>query len=956
MAEIIASTYEVIRKIGSGGGGTVYLANHLRLHKQVVVKAYKGQLSGQPEMLRREVDVLKDLNHPRIPRVYDFFVENNTVYTVMDYIQGESLDRALDRGERFSQAQVVEWAIQLLDALAYLHSPTHGDPPRGYVHSDIKPANLMRLPDNSICLIDFNIALALGETSIVGRSAGYAPPEYYGMIYTETETPQPTLSPTVRLSQRLPLPGRGRRRTGSVSYSRTSHEVELMLIRPDIRSDIYSVGATLYHLISGICPAENAETVVPLSGPAYSPQVAAIINRAMRLDPNLRYQSAEEMLADFLALRANDPRVRRRRVLCGVACAAFAVSFCLGIGAAFTGLKRMQTTENWLHLAELSTNALQAGDTRTAIQDALQALPQSRNLFTPDWLAQPQRALTNALGVYQLADSYQSHGSVVLPSAPLFVRLSPGGTTAAVICSGQLVVVDTDTARIVAQLPASDSALAEVEYLDETHLVFAGADGVQCCEIPSGTVLWTADAGTALAVSSDGSTVAAIDRDAGQAIILDAASGTSRSTVSFDGHAQQVVPNDLFANPNDSLLALNEDGSRMAVSFSDGSLYLYNLETGQGTEILSGGEFTHFEGGFSGQYLAFGASGSERSVFAVLDTVTGQQTGGFQSDYSFGVLVDENGIALQNENLLVRIDPVSGEQTPLVTTAQSIRAFDAEKDRALIALEDGFEFYDSTASRMTRFDQQAVDFVQLAGDIALVADRNTASLRLLRYESHDEAALFNYDPALSHDEARLSADGQRVMLFDYTGFTLFDRSGNLLTTVDLPDAMEIYDQQFVREGDTSCLEVIYNDGTVRRYSAQDGALLEEISGTPPDPTLYEEFETEHYRVTSPLHESPTLYDRRTGRKIATLAEDAYLTYVTETSAGLVVQFVTTDGEQYGQLLDENGEVLADLPCLCDIWDDVLIFDYPTGNMRISRIFQIEELIELAKNQTERNEG
>ena len=66
MAEIIASTYEVIRKIGSGGGGTVYLANHLRLHKQVVVKAYKGQLSGQPEMLRREVDVLKDLNHPRI--------------------------------------------------------------------------------------------------------------------------------------------------------------------------------------------------------------------------------------------------------------------------------------------------------------------------------------------------------------------------------------------------------------------------------------------------------------------------------------------------------------------------------------------------------------------------------------------------------------------------------------------------------------------------------------------------------------------------------------------------------------------------------------------------------------------------------------------------------------------------------------------------------------------------
>ena len=185
MSEIISSTYELIERIGSGGGGVVYLANHLRLGKKVVLKADKRKLTTRPELLRREVDVLKNLTHSYIPQVYDFFVENDTVYTAMDYIQGESLDKPLKRGERFSQAQVIKWAIQMLEALDYLHQPIHGDPPKGYVHSDIKPANLMKRPNNDICLIDFNIALAIGENNVVGCSIGYASPEHYGLDYSE---------------------------------------------------------------------------------------------------------------------------------------------------------------------------------------------------------------------------------------------------------------------------------------------------------------------------------------------------------------------------------------------------------------------------------------------------------------------------------------------------------------------------------------------------------------------------------------------------------------------------------------------------------------------------------------------------------------------------------------------------------------------------------------------------
>ena len=163
MSQVIASTYEIIKEIGAGGGGVVYLAYHQRLNKKVVLKADKRGTAARLASLRREVDVLKELRHKYIPQVYDFFVHEGTVYTVIDYVEGESLDKPLKRGERFSQPQVIHWAVQLLEALCYLHSPTHGDPPRGFVHGDIKPANIMRTTGDNICLIDFNIALAWGR-------------------------------------------------------------------------------------------------------------------------------------------------------------------------------------------------------------------------------------------------------------------------------------------------------------------------------------------------------------------------------------------------------------------------------------------------------------------------------------------------------------------------------------------------------------------------------------------------------------------------------------------------------------------------------------------------------------------------------------------------------------------------------------------------------------------------
>ena len=126
-------------------------------------------------------------------------------------------------------------------------------------------------------------------------------------------------------------------------------------------------------------------------------------------------------------------------------------------------------------------------------------------------------------------------------------------------------------------------------------------------------------------------------------------------------------------------------------------------------------------------------------------------------------------------------------------------------------------------------------------------------------------------------------------------------------------------------------------------------MLWEKQGEIPDPSLYEEFLTDKYRITSPLHEAPAAYDRETGELVKTLEQDAYLTYVTQAGEYILTEYVSSQGERFGLLLDENCETLARLPNLCDIVDGTLVFDYPTGNLRQCRIYSLQELLALAES-------
>ncbi len=940
MSEIIASTFEVINKIGSGGGGVVYLANHLRLNKQVVLKADRRKISTPPELLRREVDVLKDLSHPYIPQVYDFFAEGEVVYTVMDYVDGESLDRPLKRGERFSQPQVIQWAIQLLQALEYLHSPTHGTPPRGYVHSDVKPANLMRRANGDICLIDFNISLALGEDSVIGASAGYASPEHYGLDYSFSGDTATMKQETQTMDDRtatMTMPGIRRK------------------IRPDVRSDIYSTGATLYHLLSGRRPAKDALEVAPLSEMEVSPQIARMIAKAMAPNPQDRYQTASEMLWDLEHLRENDIRTIRHKRRVKTTVAALAVMFLLGGLLTFTGLKQMERAqaagkaaaemaEQALSAVSGSESAYRNGDIPGAIRLAMDAL----TLESSPYEAPAQKALTDALGVYDLSDGFRPARTLLLPSAPLKAVLSPEGSRAAAMVSGKLLVFDTASGEKLAELPAEASALSEVVFAGENRILYAGEGALRAYDLAAGRELWSGKAATGIALSADGSTAAAVYKDENMAAVYDAATGEVRQAVTFGERQQSVIANDVFADPEDGLFALSSTGRWLAVSFSDGSLEIFDLQDSAGDlSIFDAGEYTHFEGGFYGPYLAFSAAGPEESVFAVIDAEAQVQTGGFASANPFRVQADEDGILVATENILVRLDPETGEQEELAYTEGDITGFAHHGGYTLTALSDSFGFYDEAAALVEQRDGLC-DFTAIAGETALTADRNTPCLRILQMERHPEAQIFAYDRSYVHDEARISREGN-VLLYRYDGFRLYAPDGGILKEEALPDPEQVYDQQFRREAGGEYLEVIYNNGTSLCYSATDGRLQEERTGTPPDGSLDEEFITDRLRITAPLHGTPKVYDLESGALVRTLEEDDYLAYAAQVDGGIMTEYITARGERYGLLLNEDCETLARLPGLCDVTEDgTLVFDDNRGNLRESRIYSLQELMAFAE--------
>lgn len=277
--------YKVVGLLGQGGFGAVYLVQEPG--DNVIYRALKelsDKFQTQEEqvyvehMFYREVELLASLKHHGIPGITDFFIENSRLYVVMEFIQGVTLADFIESGKYPPEEEIIELIFQLAEVLDYLHSQK----PRPIIFRDIKPANIMIGEDNKVYLIDFGLARLFDagkkQDTIICLSQGYAPPEQYPV--------------------ESGIPG--------------------ALGKTDVRSDIYALGATLHHLITGRDPR-----VKPFYFPSIrelnqemSEGLAKIIARSVAYDPSKRFPSVKKLTEElFILLKKTNFKSRREEML-----------------------------------------------------------------------------------------------------------------------------------------------------------------------------------------------------------------------------------------------------------------------------------------------------------------------------------------------------------------------------------------------------------------------------------------------------------------------------------------------------------------------------------------------------------------------------------------------------------------------------------------------------------------
>ena len=347
--QILNGTYKIIEQLGSGGGGIVFKAYHMRLEKYVAVKLIKEEILGAVNE-RAEADILKRLKHEGLPQVYDFIVDGSDVYTVMEFIDGCSLFDEIVKHGKISYKQSLEWSKQICAAAAYLHTRK---PP--IIHSDIKPQNIMITSEGKVCLIDFNISSVFGGgIYTVGSSDGYSPPEQYIARADKAAKFKLNKSANAHRETQLLIDDDATEiiddETEIISEmqidndkTEDSHTTDNTII--DVRSDVYSIGAVMYSMVTGMRPCNSRKNVTPLKKiDANIPEAFVhIIEKAMSKEKEKRFSSAEEMLKALNNINKLDKRYKRmalRQEIAFIFCVALLAGSIISV---ISGYRLMQT-------------------------------------------------------------------------------------------------------------------------------------------------------------------------------------------------------------------------------------------------------------------------------------------------------------------------------------------------------------------------------------------------------------------------------------------------------------------------------------------------------------------------------------------------------------------------------------------------------------------------------------
>ena len=296
--DVLEGRYTVVSMIAEGGMSTVAEVRDARLPGRLVAKRMRPSTLGgdQVEQLealfRREAEVLSKLSHPYLPKVTDYFEYDGQRYLVEELVEGQTLEAWANSPEPLRESRVIGWAIGICQALQYLHD-------HGIIYRDLKPSNVMVTPDDDIRLIDFGLVrfytLGKAHDTIIMGTPGYAAPEQYGQGQT------------------------------------------------DPRSDIFSLGALMHHLLTGQDPSVRPFVFSPVRelNPNVSEHVDYAVRKAVMTDPMLRFESAENMEQALLGQRPVPPQ--GERFAFGfeaepVKATALASATCIGVGGAALAL------------------------------------------------------------------------------------------------------------------------------------------------------------------------------------------------------------------------------------------------------------------------------------------------------------------------------------------------------------------------------------------------------------------------------------------------------------------------------------------------------------------------------------------------------------------------------------------------------------------------------------------
>lgn len=323
VGSVVDGKYKILSEIGHGGMSTVYLAINEKANKTWAIKEVRKKCNKDFNILRQslivETNLLKQLKHRNLPSIVDVIDSEEDFLIVMDYIEGNTLERLLYEDGAQKQEDVVAWVLQLCDVLDYLHSRQSP-----IIYRDMKPSNIMLKSDGNVVLIDFGTAREFKEKNIADTTClgtqGYAAPEQFG--------------------------GMG---------------------QTDERTDIYCLGATMYHLLTGHNPSEPPYEMYPITkwNESLSNGLEKIVQRCTQKNPKDRFQTVKELkyaLEHYRELETQTQKIYKKRILIFFICVIMtflcaATSLCLKMIA---GYKKDSEYANVLERAFYTTNNMEA--------------------------------------------------------------------------------------------------------------------------------------------------------------------------------------------------------------------------------------------------------------------------------------------------------------------------------------------------------------------------------------------------------------------------------------------------------------------------------------------------------------------------------------------------------------------------------------------------------------------